>query len=82
MQPQQQGDPVITLIMFAALMIPVIVAVFFLAKKKGYSPLWALLAIIPGVGFGVIIYFIGCPDRLLEKRLTDVENFVASGPAQ
>lgn len=75
---QEQGDPTITLLMFAALMIPVMVAVSFLAKRKGYSPLWAILAIVPGVNIGVIIYFMGCPNKLFEKRLEDVENVVNS----
>ncbi|BDX38717.1 hypothetical protein CYCD_20720 [Tenuifilaceae bacterium CYCD] len=69
-QVAQQPNPFSTLIMFALIMVPMIIAISRLAKEKGKNViLWTILACIPFVNFFIIPYIVGTPSKTQDEKL-------------
>ena len=72
-QVARQPNPFITLIMFALIMMPMIIAISILAKEKGKNViLWTILACIPLVNFFIVPYIIGTPSKIQEEKLNKI----------
>lgn len=71
----QQGDPVVTIVMFVMLSIPLAVVAHKLAKEKGRNvALWTVLGCIPVVNYFCLAFFIGASNLKLEEKIDEFLN--------
>lgn len=68
-----EPNPVITLVMFAIISIPIAVTAYKLAKEKGRNvTLWTILGCLPLVNFSCLQFFVGATNLRLEKKIDDL----------
>lgn len=73
MEANAQGNPIVTLVMFAIISIPVAITSYKLAKEKGRNvTLWTVLGCIPFINFLCISYFIGAANLKLEAKIDEL----------
>ena len=68
------GTGMLQFIPLVIMQIPFAIFAYLLAKKKGKSPVkFAILSLIPMIGFGFLIYLVGHSDKDVYDRLDRIE---------
>jgi hypothetical protein len=73
------NNPLLTLLPFLLMSIPIIFINYFLAKEKGKNvTLWTILSIIPIVSYFCGMYLIGCANVNFDQKLDKIIKLLES----
>ncbi|TLX72399.1 hypothetical protein E9993_17845 [Labilibacter sediminis] len=72
-QSLHQPNPILTLLPFILIMIPMVFVINRLAKQKGKNvTLWTILACIPFANMIILPYIVGAPSKIHEDKMNKI----------